>query len=74
MAFPTRLSLSLALYAGNTNFVKGLENYLPSRDNSNLILEFQRGNGKRTVYCIQNQPAVDVDWENMYLGVLMTTA
>ncbi|XP_022897976.1 isoleucine--tRNA ligase, cytoplasmic-like [Olea europaea var. sylvestris] len=54
------LDAIVELYAGNTKFVQGLKTYLLSRDHHNLKLEFQRGNGKITVKCIEDQPAVDV--------------
>ncbi|XP_059654270.1 isoleucine--tRNA ligase, cytoplasmic-like [Cornus florida] len=50
----------LALYTGDTKFAQGLQTYLLSRDYHNLKLEFQLGNGKIKVDCIENQPAVDV--------------
>ncbi|KAH7572769.1 hypothetical protein JRO89_XS03G0009900 [Xanthoceras sorbifolium] len=50
----------LALYSGNTKFMQGLQIYLLSRDYSNLKSDFQLGNGKITVSCIENQPAVNV--------------
>uniref|UniRef100_A0A2P2LGE7 Isoleucyl tRNA synthetase n=1 Tax=Rhizophora mucronata TaxID=61149 RepID=A0A2P2LGE7_RHIMU len=50
----------LTLYEGNKQFARGLEIYMLSRDHSNLKLEFQKGNGKMTVDCIENQPSVDV--------------
>ncbi|KAA8531175.1 hypothetical protein F0562_005911 [Nyssa sinensis] len=50
----------LTLYAGNTKFAQGLQTYLLSRDHHNLKSEFQCGNGKIKVDCIENQPAVDV--------------
>ncbi|KAL6970780.1 isoleucine--tRNA ligase [Sarracenia purpurea var. burkii] len=50
----------LALYEGNTKFAHGLQTYLLSRDYYNLKLEFQHGNGKIKVDCIENQPVVDV--------------
>ncbi|KAF8402282.1 hypothetical protein HHK36_013234 [Tetracentron sinense] len=50
----------LALYAGNTKCTEGLQTYLLSRDHYNLKTEFQLGNGKITVDCIEGQPAVDV--------------
>ncbi|KAF7144182.1 hypothetical protein RHSIM_Rhsim05G0075700 [Rhododendron simsii] len=50
----------LALYGENTKFANGLQTYLLSRDHHNLKLEFHLGNGKVTVDCIENQPAVEV--------------
>ncbi|WJZ88088.1 hypothetical protein VitviT2T_007419 [Vitis vinifera] len=50
----------LALYSGNTKFAQGLQAYLFSRDHYNLKSEFQLGNSKIKVDCIENQPAVDV--------------
>ena len=50
----------ITLYSGNTKFVQGLQIYLLSRDYSNLKSDFQHGNGKIKVSCIENQPAVDV--------------
>ncbi|XP_021892255.1 isoleucine--tRNA ligase, cytoplasmic-like [Carica papaya] len=49
-----------ALYSGNEKFAQGLQTYLLSRDYSNLKSEFQLGNGKIKVDCIENQPEVDV--------------
>ncbi|XP_024982543.1 isoleucine--tRNA ligase, cytoplasmic [Cynara cardunculus var. scolymus] len=48
------------LYSGNTKYAQGLQIYLLSRDHANLKSEFQLGNGKIKVDCIENQPAVDV--------------
>nr|XP_043623289.1 isoleucine--tRNA ligase, cytoplasmic [Erigeron canadensis] len=48
------------LYAGNTNYAQALQVYLLSRDHGNLKSEFQQGNGKLTVSCIENLPVVDV--------------
>ncbi|KAF2300184.1 hypothetical protein GH714_010457 [Hevea brasiliensis] len=60
----------LALYAGNTKFARGLETYLLSRDHSNLRSEFQLRNGKITIDCIENQPAVNVVLgEHLFLTV-----
>ncbi|KAJ9189226.1 hypothetical protein P3X46_000544 [Hevea brasiliensis] len=60
----------LALYAGNTKFARGLETYLSSRDHSNLRSEFQLRNGKITIDCIENQPAVNVVLgEHLFLTV-----
>ncbi|XP_076925325.1 isoleucine--tRNA ligase, cytoplasmic-like [Bidens hawaiensis] len=50
----------LDLYTGNTKHAQALQVYLLSRDHSNLKSEFQQGNGKITVSCIENQPAADV--------------
>ncbi|KAJ9566388.1 hypothetical protein OSB04_002354 [Centaurea solstitialis] len=61
----------LELYsAGNTKYVQGLQIYLLSRDHTNLRSEFQLGNGKIKVDCIENQPAVDVGLgEHVFLTV-----
>ncbi|XP_052173832.1 isoleucine--tRNA ligase, cytoplasmic [Diospyros lotus] len=60
----------LASYKGNTKFAHGLETYLLSRDHHKLKLEFQLGNGKITVDCIENQPAVNiVSGEHVFLSV-----
>ncbi|XP_058214012.1 isoleucine--tRNA ligase, cytoplasmic isoform X3 [Rhododendron vialii] len=50
----------LALYGEDTKFANGLQTYLLSRDHHNLKSEFHLGNGKVTVDCIENQPAVEV--------------
>ncbi|KAH9606871.1 hypothetical protein KSS87_019705, partial [Heliosperma pusillum] len=50
----------LSLYEGNSNFARGLQAYLKSRDTNNLKSEFQVGNGKIRVDCIKDQPPVDV--------------
>ncbi|KAA8541578.1 hypothetical protein F0562_022730 [Nyssa sinensis] len=50
----------LALYEGNTKCAHCLHMHLLSMDHRNLKLEFQCGNGKIKVDCIENQPAVDV--------------
>ncbi|XP_062107730.1 isoleucine--tRNA ligase, cytoplasmic [Humulus lupulus] len=50
----------LQLFSGNTKFADGLKAYLLSRDHSNLKSEFQCGNGKITVGCVENVPVVDV--------------
>ncbi|KAF4390301.1 hypothetical protein F8388_019956 [Cannabis sativa] len=50
----------LQLCSGNTKSADFLKTYLLSRDHSNLKSEFQRGNGKITVGCVENVPAVDV--------------
>ncbi|KDP34784.1 hypothetical protein JCGZ_10564 [Jatropha curcas] len=60
----------VALYSGNEKFARGLETFLLSRDHSNLRLEIQLKNGKITVDCIENQPAVDVVLgEHLFLTV-----
>ncbi|XP_038711378.1 isoleucine--tRNA ligase, cytoplasmic-like [Tripterygium wilfordii] len=51
----------LALYAGERRYAHSLEIYFLSRDHSHLKSEFQQGNGKITVDCIENQPAVEVE-------------
>ncbi|XP_038715850.1 isoleucine--tRNA ligase, cytoplasmic-like isoform X2 [Tripterygium wilfordii] len=51
----------LALYAGEKRYAHNLEIYLLSKDHSYLKSEFKRGNGKITVDCIENQPAVEVE-------------
>ncbi|KAF3455800.1 hypothetical protein FNV43_RR00442 [Rhamnella rubrinervis] len=53
-------STILALFSGNTKLADGLQTYLLSRDYVNLKSEFQQGNGKITVDCIENVPAVDL--------------
>ncbi|KAJ0018057.1 hypothetical protein Pint_11195 [Pistacia integerrima] len=50
----------LALYSGNTKFLQGVQIYLLSRDHSNLKSDFQHGNGKIMVNCIENQPALEL--------------
>ncbi|KAJ0016821.1 hypothetical protein Pint_11171 [Pistacia integerrima] len=50
----------LALYSGNTEFLQGVQIYLLSRDHSNLKSDFQHGNGKIMVNCIENQPAAEL--------------
>lgn len=50
----------LALYSGNTKFAESLKTYLLSRDIYNLKSEFQHGNGKIEIHCIENLPAVEV--------------
>lgn len=63
LARPTlvfNMNAVLALYSGNTKFAQGLQAYLFSRDHYNLKSEFQLGNSKIKVDCIENQPAVDV--------------
>ncbi|KAM4106059.1 hypothetical protein ACB094_04G038600 [Castanea mollissima] len=58
------------LNAGNSKFAQGLETYLLSRDHTNLKSEFQLGNGKITVNCIENLPPVDlVLGEHLFLSV-----
>ncbi|XP_057959280.1 isoleucine--tRNA ligase, cytoplasmic [Malania oleifera] len=60
----------LALYAGNSKFVEGLQTYMLSRDYYSLRSEFQLGNGKITVDCIDNQPAMDIELGvHLYLTV-----
>lgn len=60
----------LAFYSGNTKFLQGLQIYLLSRDHSNLKSEFQLGNGKIMVDCIENQPPVNlVLGEHVFLSV-----
>lgn len=51
----------LALFSGNKKHADGLQTYLSSRDLSNLKLDFQVGNGKIKVECIEDQPAVDLE-------------
>ncbi|PON74964.1 Isoleucine-tRNA ligase [Parasponia andersonii] len=46
--------------SGNTQFVDALRTYLLSRDHSILKSEFQNGNGKITVDCVEHVPAVDL--------------
>lgn len=50
----------LRLYNGNSQFAQALQVYLRSRDFHNLKSEFQAGNGKITVDCIEGVPPVDV--------------
>ncbi|XP_044509328.1 isoleucine--tRNA ligase, cytoplasmic-like [Mangifera indica] len=50
----------LALCSGNTKFMQGVQIYLLSRDHSNLKSDFQRGNGKIVVSCIENQPPAEL--------------
>ncbi|KAK9932607.1 hypothetical protein M0R45_019837 [Rubus argutus] len=60
----------VALYSGNSEFTRYLQTYLLSRDYANLKTEFQQGNGKITVDCIENMPAVSlVLREHVYLTV-----
>ncbi|KAA8531453.1 hypothetical protein F0562_006194 [Nyssa sinensis] len=54
------LDAILALFEGSTKCAHGLLVHLLAMDHRNLKLEFQRGNGKINVDCIENQPAVDV--------------
>nr|DAD24502.1 TPA_asm: hypothetical protein HUJ06_025966 [Nelumbo nucifera] len=49
-----------SLYSGDAKYSESLKTYLLSRDHYNLKSEFQLGNGKIHVNCIENQPAVDV--------------
>ncbi|XP_034685405.1 isoleucine--tRNA ligase, cytoplasmic isoform X1 [Vitis riparia] len=61
LVFNTNAVLALySVVAGNTKFAQGLQAYLFSRDHYNLKSEFQLGNSKIKVDCIENQPAVDV--------------
>nr|GEZ30608.1 isoleucine--tRNA ligase, cytoplasmic [Tanacetum cinerariifolium] len=58
----------LELYSGNAQFAKALQVYLRSRLYGNLKSEFQVGNGKIKVDCIENLPAVDVVlWKHVFL-------
>ncbi|KAG2239751.1 hypothetical protein Bca52824_091448 [Brassica carinata] len=50
----------LALCSGDEKFARGLQTYLLSRDQSNLKSEFQEGNGKITVTCVEKLPVVSV--------------
>lgn len=60
----------VSLYAGNLKFAQGLRAYLLMRDVLNLKSEFQLGNGKIQVNCIENQPPVEVVLrEHVYLSV-----
>ncbi|CDP12689.1 unnamed protein product [Coffea canephora] len=60
----------VSLYAGNLKFAQGLQAFLLMRDLSNLKSEFQLGNGKIQVNCIENQPPVEVVLrEHVYLSV-----
>ncbi|XP_061990360.1 isoleucine--tRNA ligase, cytoplasmic [Rosa rugosa] len=60
----------VALYSGNSEFARCLQTYLLSRDHANLKTEFQHGNGKITVDCIENVPAVSlVLRKHVYLTV-----
>ncbi|PQM40320.1 isoleucine--tRNA ligase cytoplasmic [Prunus yedoensis var. nudiflora] len=60
----------LPLYLGNAESVRCLQTYLLSRDHATLKSEFQAGNGKITVDCIENIPPVDlVLGEHVFLSV-----
>ncbi|CAD5327491.1 unnamed protein product [Arabidopsis thaliana] len=60
----------LALYSGDVKSATGLQTYLLSRDHSNLKSEFQAGDGKITVSCIENVPvATVVLGEHLHLSV-----
>ncbi|KAG7552624.1 Methionyl/Valyl/Leucyl/Isoleucyl-tRNA synthetase anticodon-binding [Arabidopsis thaliana x Arabidopsis arenosa] len=60
----------LALYSGDVKSATGLQTYLLSRDHSNLKSEFQAGDGKITVSCVENLPAVTVVLgEHLHLSV-----
>ncbi|KAG7583039.1 Aminoacyl-tRNA synthetase class Ia [Arabidopsis suecica] len=50
----------LALYSGDVKFATRLQTYLLSRDHSNLKSEFQAGDGKISVSCIEKLPVVTV--------------
>ncbi|KAL0890841.1 hypothetical protein Bca101_014824 [Brassica carinata] len=50
----------LALCSGDEKFARGLQTYLLSRDQLNLKSEFQEGNGKITVTCVEKLPVVSV--------------
>ncbi|ESQ46757.1 hypothetical protein EUTSA_v10027624mg [Eutrema salsugineum] len=50
----------LALYSGDVKYARELQTYLLSRDHSNLKTEFQAGDGKITVGCIEKVPVVSV--------------
>ncbi|CAL9221979.1 unnamed protein product [Arabidopsis halleri] len=50
----------LALYSGDVKFATRLQTYLLSRDHSNLKSEFQAGDGKIIVSCIEKLPVVTV--------------
>ncbi|KAB1213335.1 putative isoleucine--tRNA ligase, cytoplasmic [Morella rubra] len=64
------LDAIVTLYAGNVKFAQGLQAYLLSRDHSMLKSEFQLGNGKIRVSCIENLPAIDVVLgEHLFLTV-----
>ncbi|KAG7557311.1 Aminoacyl-tRNA synthetase class Ia anticodon-binding [Arabidopsis suecica] len=60
----------LALYSGDVKSATGLQTYLLSRDHSNLKSEFQAGDGKITVSCVENLPVVTVVLgEHLHLSV-----
>ncbi|KMZ60609.1 Isoleucine--tRNA ligase [Zostera marina] len=48
------------LYEGNQKFAEYLQTYLLSRDHFSLKLEFQAGNGKMKVDCIESLPPINV--------------
>ncbi|KAI3934371.1 hypothetical protein MKW92_006840 [Papaver armeniacum] len=48
------------LCSGNAKHAESLHTYMLSRDHGNLKSEFQLGNGKIKVDCIQDQPGVEV--------------
>ncbi|BBG93561.1 tRNA synthetase class I, L, M and V family protein [Prunus dulcis] len=56
----------LPLCSGNAESVRCLQTYLLSRDHATLKSEFQAGNGKITVDCIENIPPVDLVLGDMY--------
>ncbi|GLT71292.1 hypothetical protein SLA2020_517180 [Shorea laevis] len=57
-------------FHGNVKFAQGLQTYLLSRDYSILKSEFQLGNGKITVNCIENLPPINlVLGEHVFLTV-----
>lgn len=49
-----------ALYGGNAKYAQNLKTYLLTRDHSQLKSEFQTGNGKINVDCIEGQPPVEL--------------
>ncbi|EHA8588772.1 hypothetical protein COCNU_scaffold006606G000010 [Cocos nucifera] len=51
----------LSLFSGNKKHADDLQTYLSSRDLFNLKLEFQVGNGKIKVDCVEDQPTVDLE-------------
>nr|GEX62144.1 isoleucine--tRNA ligase, cytoplasmic [Tanacetum cinerariifolium] len=58
----------LELYSGNAQFAKALQVYLRSREYGNLKSEFQVGNQKFKVDCVENLPAVGVVlWQHVFL-------
>ncbi|CAL9203122.1 unnamed protein product [Musa hybrid cultivar] len=60
----------VALYSGNNKYAENLQTYLSSRDLYNLKSEFQAGNGKIKVDCIENQPSVDLELgKHLFLSV-----